>query len=132
MLILLEAVWWICGIIGALWIGERHAFGGGRYEACTRGRQIYNISVSTLLLSHQRYCEDLGKTLCPPDWAGITDVTQRVAVGSSFALAKGNVKGNDILGTPSQLTIPASRWSCDALGTRCDTPQRERTTTRQL
>ena len=47
------------------------------------------------------YCEDLGKTLCPPDWAGIADVTQRVAAESSFALAKGNVKGNGILGTPS-------------------------------
>ena len=60
-------------------------------------------------------CEDLGETLCPPDWAGIVDVTQRVAAESSFALAKGNVKGNGILGTPSQLTIPASRWSGDDL-----------------
>ena len=39
-----------------------------------------------------RYCEDLGETLCPPDWAGIADVTRRVAAESSFALAKGNVK----------------------------------------
>ena len=71
------------------------------------------------------YCEDLGETLCPPDWAGIVDVTRRVAAESSFALAKGNVKGNGILGTPSQLTIPASRWSCDDLGTGCDMTRRK-------
>ena len=56
--------------------------------------------------------EDLGATLCPPDRAGIADVTQRVAAESSFALAKGNVKGNGILGTPVKLMVPASRWSC--------------------
>ena len=38
------------------------------------------------------YCEDLGETLCPPDWAGMADVTQWVAAESSFALAKGNVE----------------------------------------
>ena len=37
------------------------------------------------------YCEDLGETLCPPEWAGMADVTRRVAAESSFALAKGNV-----------------------------------------
>ena len=52
-------------------------------------------------------------------------MTQRVAAESSFALAKGNVKGNGILWTPSQLTIPASQWSCDDLGTGCDTTRRK-------
>ena len=80
----------------------------------------------------QRYCEDLGETLCPPDWAGMLDVTQRVAAESSFVPAKGNVKGNGILGTPSQLTIPASRWSCDDLGTRCDTTRRKNNNTTAL
>ena len=61
---------------------------------------------------NEKYCEDLGETLCPPDWAGIADVTQRVAAESSFALAKGNVKGNGILGTPVKLMVPASRWGC--------------------
>ena len=37
---------WICGTIGALWIGGRVVFGVGRY---------INISVSTLHRSHQRY-----------------------------------------------------------------------------
>ena len=54
--------------------------------------------VSYILLSHgpkvsNPYCEDLGETLCPPDRAGMVDVTQGVAAESSFALAKGNVKG---------------------------------------
>ena len=47
------------------------------------------------------YCEDLGEALCPPDWAGIADVTQRVAAESSIAPAKGNVKANGILRTLS-------------------------------
>ena len=42
--------------------------------------------------------EDLGETLCPPDWAGIVDVTRRVAAESSFALAKGNVECTVFLG----------------------------------
>ena len=31
------------------------------------------------------HCEDLGETLCPPDWAGIVDVTQRVAAKNGQA-----------------------------------------------
>ena len=73
----------------------------------------------------QRYFGDLGKTLCPPGSAGMLDVTQRVAAESSFAPAKSNVKGNRILRVPFQLTIPASRGSCDDLGTQCDTTRRK-------
>ena len=46
----------------------------------------------------QRHCEDLDETLCPPDWAGIADMTRRVAAESSFALAKGNVRYTVFLG----------------------------------
>ena len=59
-----------------------------------------------------KHYEDFGETLCPPDRAGIADVTRRVAAESSFALAKGNVKGDSIPETPIKLMIPASRWSC--------------------
>ena len=59
----------------------------------------------------------------------MADVTRRVAAESSFALAKGNVKGNGILGTPVNLMVRQAGGF--ALGTRCDTPRRERTTMRQ-
>ena len=57
----------------------------------TRACQDRSSSCATLLTVSNRYCEDLGETLCPPDRAGMVDVTQRVAAESSFALAKGNV-----------------------------------------
>ena len=46
------------------------------------------------------YCEDLGETLCPPDRAGMADVTQRVATESSFALAKATSKVTVFSGLP--------------------------------
>ena len=48
-------------------------------------------------------------------------MTRRVAAESSFTLAKGNVNGNGILWTPSQLMVPASRWSFSRYTMRHDT-----------
>ena len=55
-------------------------------------------------------------------------MTQRVAAESSFALAKGSVEGNGILGTTMRLLIPASRCSCSRYTMRHDLRKKKNTT----
>ena len=99
-------------------------------EICTPGPWIARLPSSVNPPTNvYAYCEDLGGTHCPPDRAGMVDVTQRVVVESSFTLAKGNIDDNGILkGHPFRLLMPAG-WGVELLEVH-DRKRRERTTTR--